>query len=484
MEPNTVAGNINQELSMALKVCILAYPNAYNWSPYYVEAFRVRCDVLTLGPRPDRDTMTSWGRGALVDAVTPNDIEVDFNTDFDMLSLLPTEWIPDLVVGIAPMGGLSLYASVAVLPCPTVFISIDTWQCLMDYAEAVKYDFVFVAQREFIPHMRATGSRNVFWLPLACQPAAHHPVDVAKDHDITFVGLYRENIHRERAWFLEQLGRQCSLLVRDNVYGEETCEIFSRGRLAFNHCAVSEVNMRVFEAMAMGCALLTNRNAEANGLFDLFEDTQHLIAYETDRDLLDKAHKYLDDDPGRESLAKSALQEVLARHTYGNRVDALLQTVRKHYPGLGEPVAASVYNSNALEDFLPLVPGKVVDLAKGEGSDVDTVLIAEPSDLNESPGQLLDRAHAMLTEGGSVVIEFANADLAREDISPNRAGLERWMLQHNFHAILKRGTGRSWILVGRKRTRTLVDTVTGVFADHPEAGIDPAEIAARMPPDI
>jgi hypothetical protein len=70
--------------------------------------------------------------------------------------------------------------------------------------------------------------------------------------------------------------------------GAYTCAAFARARLTFNHSAVYEPNMRIFEVLAMGGALLTNREAERNGLLDLFRDGEHLVVYNSEADLLDK----------------------------------------------------------------------------------------------------------------------------------------------------------------------------------------------------
>jgi len=81
----------------------------YHWTSFYVKAFRERCDVVSVGPKPDESLLKEGWRSGAHDAVVPPDIEVDFVGPWDLYDLLPAGWQPDLVVGISGMGGRDLY---------------------------------------------------------------------------------------------------------------------------------------------------------------------------------------------------------------------------------------------------------------------------------------------------------------------------------------------------------------------------------------
>lgn len=531
---------------VAVRVCVLAQASPGTWVEHYVSAFRRACDTIVVGPAPEADALRSWGRDQAAHLVTPNDIPYDFEReDVDLLSLLPTGWTPDLVVGIAGIGGDPLYSRVAQLPCPTAFISTDTWQCLLDYREAVRYDLVFVAQREFIPHLRATGSRHVYWLPLACDPEVHHPVDRAPTHDIVFAGTTSAPVYRERRRLLEALRGRFSLFTQEAVFGEDLCEAFARGRLAFNHSAVQELNMRIFEALGMGCVLLTNAEAEHNGLFDLFEDGKHLIAYCSEADLIGKAEMYLADDAARCAVAAAGRTKVLAQHTYAHRVETLLQTVRELtadlsqanepviYPGesLGAaltPAAArhQRYCGERISDYLPTIPGAVVDY--GLGLDVskvalrrrgvgrlvglavdpgaaarrrgsydeilpfpaasfgaaDTVVIAAPEALHIPMYEALRRAHALLYPGGTLVLRLRGTVLLEQGLRPEPAMLSAWLEAADFHLRLAGPAlaDGGCVLLARKRTRRLAGIVEELFTRLQVPEIDLSDLIRRIPP--
>ena len=146
---------------------------------------------------------------------------------------------------------------------------------------------------------------------------------MAKTADISFAGSIALPIHQERHDLVTRLQSEFTVNARTSLYGHALNRLCCSGTLTFNHSAVRDLNMRIFEAMAMGVPLLTNREAEANGLLDLFEDGTHLIIYNNAEDLVSKARAYLGDDAARERIATTGRAEVLARHTYEHRVQTI-----------------------------------------------------------------------------------------------------------------------------------------------------------------
>ncbi|MCC6489301.1 MAG: glycosyltransferase, partial [Candidatus Hydrogenedentes bacterium] len=496
--------------------------NPFAWFPLYVKAFRETCEVITVGPNPGQETLNSWGKSHLAHMLVPNDIDADLGALQDLNEVLPEGWRPHLVVAISG-GGTPMLTRTASLGCPTVYLSIDTWQCLMDYHEAIHYDLVFAAQRAYVPHLRATGSRHVYWLPLACDPDVHYPVEMERPYDISFAGAASSAVHQERARLLTLLSQGFSVLARESVHGGELCRIVSSGRLTFNHSAVQDLNMRIFEALAMGCPLLTNRASEANGMLDLFEEGKHLIVYDSDEDLAGKVRHYLDDEPGREALARQGREEVLARHTYSHRVNEVLSVVRLHFPDFdGEAPAPSVV-SDSLGMHLPKLPGAVLDVGmqfesskyalrrrgatryvgiardallreqrRGSYDEVhagtpeswygnaDTVIL---SDLTQWNGldSALRLAHSALCDGGSLLARIAAGQLQAEGVHLEPPAISTWLRARNFHTTrIHLGSDRHAIVTARKRTRKLRDIVLETLGNLAVPGIDAGSVAAMV----
>jgi 2-polyprenyl-3-methyl-5-hydroxy-6-metoxy-1,4-benzoquinol methylase len=204
---------------------------------------------------------------------------------------------------------------------PCAWWAIDThlrpdW-CL---AKAPDFDLVFAAQLGGAELLRRGGAAGAAWLPLACDPEVHRKLDVPKEHDFCFVGnLFpggrEELVGLLRARFPRHfVGR---------AYFEDMARTYSASRVVFNRSVRDDVNMRVFEALACGSLLVTN-DLPKSGQGRLFRDGAHLAAYQTADELLDKVRFYLDRGEAREKIAAAGREEVLARHTYRHRMQAVL----------------------------------------------------------------------------------------------------------------------------------------------------------------
>ncbi|MBI2431313.1 MAG: glycosyltransferase [Candidatus Hydrogenedentes bacterium] len=331
------------------KVCILVKENVSHWAPLYVEAFRELCDVITIGPPLNRPLLESLKLGHTVAFLEPNDIITETDDVLNALAQLPAGWKPDLLVGINSSG--PAYRNVHRVACPTAYLSVDTWHEPQEFITARSYEYVFAAQRALVPWFRDAGCRHAAWVPLGCSPRRHFPIPSERLFDIVFVGSTLFVVNEQRVARLARLSQVYNVGTKYGVSHEEMSQVFALGHLAFNSSIAQDLNMRVFEVLAMGLPLLTNRDAAANGLFDLFADEEHLITY-SDDDLVQRAGRYLEDVAARERIATAGRAEVLARHTYRHRVETILETVG----GTTKPLGLKVGNS---AQSLPLrTPGR------------------------------------------------------------------------------------------------------------------------------
>lgn len=345
---------------MRPKVCLLVQENVLHWAPHYVDAFRRRCDVIAIGPPLDVPALEGIGRGKAAHLCQRNDRHTTATRIDEALAVLPPGWRPDLAVGIQS-GGWAC-DRMARLQCPTAYLSVDTWHDDAEFRFARGHDFVFAAQSAFPPLMREAGLPNAHWLPLAADPDQHRPVTAIEDHDIAFVGATRFVANIPRIQRLRRLQKAFSVHVADGLGPEAMSAAFARGRIAFNSSIAGDVNMRVFETLAMGRMLLTNRDAAENGLFELFEDGVHLVTY-ADEDLEAAVRKHLGDREARQRIAAAGRSETLGRHTYLHRVDQMLHTIRSQAPRFGAAGDGLFRDPEAGPlAFLPHVPGVVCDM--------------------------------------------------------------------------------------------------------------------------
>jgi 2-polyprenyl-3-methyl-5-hydroxy-6-metoxy-1,4-benzoquinol methylase len=185
------------------------------------------------------------------------------------------------------------------------------------------FDFVFTAQRDGAEGLRKEGIASAVWLPLGCDPEIHRRHEVPKTLDICFVGTVFSG---QREDLLRLLQQHFPRMFIGRAYFEDMARTYSSSRLVFNRSIRNDLNMRVFEALACGSLLLTN-DLSANGQSRLFRDGQHLAAYTNPEEMLDKVRFYLKREQVREAIAAAGREEVLARHTYRHRMEAILRAV-------------------------------------------------------------------------------------------------------------------------------------------------------------
>lgn len=184
-------------------------------------------------------------------------------------------------------------------------------------AHVQDYDFLFVAQKDYIPRYKENGCRNVHWLPLACDPEIHRYHHLPLSYDLCFLG----GISPGRKEMLSRLEGKSHLFVGQQ-YLHDMARIYSQSRIVLNRSIKGDLNMRVFEALSCRRLLLTDRIA--NGLEELFIDKKHLALYDNDEDLDQKIHFYLEHDEERERIALEGQKEVHQHHTYDHRAKRML----------------------------------------------------------------------------------------------------------------------------------------------------------------
>jgi len=266
--------------------------------------------------RREHDVVTA-GRGQ----------EIDLGPDASAAALCETAGGVDVLLVIE--GENFIPRALEEAPCRTAWWAIDNHIFARDAGAwhprlACAYDHVFIAQRDHAPSFEARGVEPV-WLPLACDPEVHRSPPVERDLDVVFVGNVLP-IHRRRRALLDRLRARFRIEERSGVYLEEMARLHARAKIVFNCSLAGDLNMRVFEGLASGALVATDRIA--NGMGELFRDGEHLACYQDDA-LEDTIARLLEDRSTRERIGAAGQALVLAEHTYAHRMRRLLETVAR-----------------------------------------------------------------------------------------------------------------------------------------------------------
>jgi spore maturation protein CgeB len=209
---------------------------------------------------------------------------------------------------------------------PSVYYTIDThihaaWRA--ELAADAEFDYIFCAQKagETLPW----ACKNVKFLPLGCDPN-YHMIRGKRDkkYDVCFIGNVQPQWQKRRIERLDLLFKAFPNFYFGQKTFRDMAEKFAESKLVFNSQYSDDINMRVFEAMCSGSALITEK-LDWQGMF---EDGKHLIEYDSDENMIEQVQYYLENASEREFIAETGQREVLEKHTYYHRCKFILQEMK------------------------------------------------------------------------------------------------------------------------------------------------------------
>ena len=180
-------------------------------------------------------------------------------------------------------------------------------------AAAKTHDRVFACQPSAAQHLQDEGMAAK-WLPGAASVTLHKPHDVEKDLD--WIALWHNCGPRPK--LVEKLSEALpSGWVSWQGEGNYALQM-SRARCSINLSRVGETNLRVFESMAIGVPLVTNRDAE--GLTTLFQEGDHYLGYDDFDECVEQVLWVKGNPEKAQGMADRARAIVLQKHTFYHRV--------------------------------------------------------------------------------------------------------------------------------------------------------------------
>lgn len=202
-------------------------------------------------------------------------------------------------------------------PKSGIVVWIATDPHSVDYEEQRKQaDLFFNMQRCYV-------KPGDIWLPYAYSPRWHYPVDAEREHDVMFIG--RPDPQRV-AMLLLMAQRGYKTHYNYGIVFDEARKQYAKTHLVFNWSIKDDTNARVFEAMAMGRALVTDRTLDLNHL--PFEDEIHYMGFDVVDEGLERMEWLLGHDDERRQMEEAALKAVLP-HSYNARVKKILEAAEK-----------------------------------------------------------------------------------------------------------------------------------------------------------
>jgi spore maturation protein CgeB len=229
------------------------------------------------------------------------------------------------------------------------YLRFTYWKSMAQF-----YDFVFTIQKgDCIPAIRSAGAGEAHYLPVACDPGIHLPVEInSQDRQrwgspVSFVGAGYHNRQQMFAsladfpfkiwgteWpqcrpfdrLLQEAGRRLS--------PDEYIKIFNATDININLHSSTErdgvdpsgdfINPRTFELASAGAFQLVDERLLLN---DFFVPGEDMATFHNTEDLKSKIAYYLEHPEERSRMAQNARKKALAHHTYQHRMEELLSVV-------------------------------------------------------------------------------------------------------------------------------------------------------------
>jgi len=234
-----------------------------------------------------------------------------------------SDWSPELHgVGEFQLPHPSLYW------CWDHHLSEDSFAVRVAHAKNMDYVCSVHPNRE---RLQLACGRPVTWLWQAAEPTLWKPVvEVEEKYDTGFIGTFTRNDDRINA--LDTLCRAFpSSLVTLGWWAEEGVRQLHEFRVAFNYSAypieTGGTNLRTFEVMSAGRALVTNWTSDLKSLG--FESGEHLLAYRTLDEGMDMIRWLLDHPGERARMGLAARKKIIESHTYVHRAIEILSMFGK-----------------------------------------------------------------------------------------------------------------------------------------------------------
>ena len=282
------------------------FPCCTAW--WYARGFRaIGWEVVTCGPSTGR--FIPWNGGMVLDEKyqTVPDVETSFSRRYEYQEVRGRMGgDPDLVVEFDAWWGMEG------VPAPHVCLAADN-QILGYHTE--RFDLVFGAHSWGHGHTE----KNFRWLPGAHDPDLCFDKSLDRSVDVGLVGsMYQHRWDAVRFLYAKGL----TVEVGCGLLREEYNDFYNRCKMALVLSGNNDLSGRVFEHMAQGCLVLSDRNVPDMAKVGMKEG-EHFLAYGDMWELAERARQGRDGHY-RAKLTEAA-KEWVRPHTWANRAEAIVR---------------------------------------------------------------------------------------------------------------------------------------------------------------
>jgi hypothetical protein len=174
-------------------------------------------------------------------------------------------------------------------------------------------DFTFCMQDNY-------REPDEIFLPYAYDPTVHYPMNLEKEYDVCLVGL----LYPQRAALIDKLRSDgLSVFYDIGLIFDEYREVYNKSRIALSWSTLDDLPARVWEGMAMGNLVVTNRVPD---LKHFFVENMDYLGFDTIEEGEQQILNAMMDEELCRSISKNGCKTVQPE-TYDKRIQTILETV-------------------------------------------------------------------------------------------------------------------------------------------------------------
>lgn len=162
---------------------------------------------------------------------------------------------------------------------------------------------------------------NVEWWTHFADTKIHHPLNTEEKY------IAVSSRGRGSSQILDTLSDHYrgDIINQNGWEGIEHTKFLNSGKMVIQHSRWGEITRRIFEGMACGKMVITDKLTSETELENLFIDGEDIILYDDLQDCANKIAYYNNNPKEREKIAQNGMKKVLNNHTQKQRVDTIIQ---------------------------------------------------------------------------------------------------------------------------------------------------------------
>lgn len=298
-----------------LKVLLLyiVYPLAMG--TYFKRALERRTDIDLKVVGPYSGTYIPWLGGMTVSPkyAIPPDVPLPHPAlsrvlDYNLVKAQLGDWKPDLVLNAD--AGICWKEK----PSDGYTATIATDPHVLDYSIPRSYS------DKFFNMQKCYSAPGDIWLPYAYDPTVFHPMP---EHPLTYDACLVGMPYQQREAWKQALQRKgVNVFMQNGPIFDEARELYASSKIGLNWSSLNDLNARVFEVMAMGLPLVTNRVPD---LLDAgFVESGNYLGFSDLTEAVEQVMWLRDHSDDALVLGQNALRSVKP-HTYDARIGQILE---------------------------------------------------------------------------------------------------------------------------------------------------------------